>query len=162
MSKKKISTAVLLPELQATSSQKIKRMSIFRYIPLMAVVLILYNLLSLQYSSPAEAFWANIMTTFTLPSGNEIALTYREGFVTFALFVLFVELIKSTVASNAAITEQILSVLAFIGFLIQFLVSPHAAEPTFFILLNISLIEVLAGFVIIVREARKDIHFGGN
>jgi len=60
------------------------------------------------------------------------------------------------------IIEQVLSILVFIAFLIQFLVSPHAAEPTFFLLIIISLVEVLAGFVIIVKEARKDVHFGAH
>lgn len=134
---------------------------IYRYIPFMGVVLLIYNVLSLQYSDPTGSFWEHSMTTISLPSGHSLAITYSEAFIVFALFVLFLELIKSTSASNAMITEQVLSVLVFIVFLIQFLISPHAAEPTFFILIVISLVEVLAGFVIIVKEARKDVHFSG-
>jgi hypothetical protein len=56
--------------------------------------------------------------------------------------------------------EQLFSMLAFIGFLLQFLLTPHAANPTFFILMVISLVETLAGFVILIKVARRDVKIG--
>ncbi|MEO1262344.1 MAG: hypothetical protein AAFZ15_26290 [Bacteroidota bacterium] len=132
-------------------------MAIFRYIPLMGVVLILYNVLAM---SPSFS-WNETFDTMYLPSGGEVALSFSEAFIAFALVVLFVEVIKSTSISNHAITEQVLSVLVFIAFLFQYLNSKEAAEPTFFILTLMSLVEVLAGFIILTKVARRDINFGG-
>jgi len=39
-----------------TTEKVPKRTSLFRYIPFMGVVLVIYNLLSLQYADPNESF----------------------------------------------------------------------------------------------------------
>ena len=135
-------------------------LQIFRFVPLMGVVLLLYNALSLGYSDPGMGFWQHPMLQATLPSGQLIVFSYGVVMITGALFILFIELLKSTSASNAAMVEQTLSTLAFTAFLVQFFVSPHVAEPTFFILLVISLVEVLAGFAILVKVARRDFSVG--
>ncbi len=137
-------------------------MKILRYIPLFGVVLLLYNLFASGPGSAEGFSWDKPWKTIDLPSGAELALSYSEGFIIFALIVLFVEIIKSTSASDQAITEQILSVLVFIIFLLQFLNTKQAPEATFLMLTIMSLIDVLAGFVILTKVARRDINFGGN
>jgi hypothetical protein len=135
-------------------------LKLFRYIPLMGIVLLLYNLFAMSYADSELSFWMEKMMSFTLPSGAVVNLTYGNILILFALLVLLIELIKSTSASNAAVVEQVLSVLAFIAFFIQLLVSPLAAKPTFVILLAISFVEVLAGLVILAKIARRDITIG--
>ena len=137
-------------------------MTILRYIPLMGIVLIIYNLINAGAGSASGFAWGNTWKTMHLPSGAEISLTYSVAFTAFALIVLFIEIIKSTSASNHAITEQILSVLVFIVYLLQFLNSEKVAEPTFLLLTLMSLVEVLACFVILTKVARRDINFGGS
>ena len=132
-------------------------MAIVRYVPLMGIILLLYNIIS----ASSEFVWDNTWKTINLPSGAEVAVSYSEGFIAFSLIVLFIEIIKSTSISNHAITEQILSILIFIIFLLQFLNSSKASEPTFLILTIMSLIDVMAGFVIQTKVARRDINFGG-
>lgn len=132
-------------------------MRLLRIIPLMGVVLLLYNIFALSYSDPNTSFWQQEMLPIHLPSGRTLMLTYGMVFISFAMLVLFIELVKSTTASNAAMIEQTLSTLSSIGFLILFLAFPHAAEPTFFMLLIISLVEMLTGFVIPVKVARIDV-----
>lgn len=136
-------------------------MTIIRYVPLMGILLIIYNVVG-GIGDSAKVTWAETWKTVNLPSGVEVSLSYSEGFIILALIVLFIEIVKSTSASNHAITEQILSVLVFIAFLLQFLNSEKAGEPTFLILTLMSLLEVLAGFVILTKVARRDINFGGN
>ena len=136
-------------------------MSIFRYVPLMGVVLVLYNVISMSPGKGASFNWDKTWDTMHLPSGGSVSLSFSEAFIAFALVVLFIEVIKSTSISNHAITEQVLSVLVFIAFLFQYLNSKAAAEPTFFLLTLMSLVEVLAGFIILTKVARRDINFGG-
>lgn len=133
---------------------------VFRFIPLMGVVWALYNLIVVLYSDPAHSIWSQVIWQYVLPSGGVWRPTFSYLFITFALFVLFIELVKSTTASNAAMIEQTLSTLVFIGLLVQFLLQPKFVESTFFVLLVISLVEVLAGFIIITKVARRDVEIG--
>ena len=137
-------------------------MNIFRYIPLMGVLLALYNIMSRKIGNSSSFSWDNDYLSMSLTNGAEVTLSYSEGFIALGLVVLFVEVVKSTSVSNYGIIEQILSVLVFVIFLIQFLNHELAASPTFFLLTIMSLIDVLAGFVIMTKVARRDISFGGG
>ena len=137
-------------------------MNIFRYIPLMGVLLVFYNLLSRGIGGPANFSWNTDWLILHLPTNKDVVLSYSEGFIILGLLVVFIEVVKSTSITNFGIIEQILSVLVFVVFLTQFLNSEFAAEPTFLILTIMSLIEVLAGFVIMTKVARRDISFGGG
>lgn len=128
-----------------------------RLIPLMGIVLLIYNLVSLAFKNPEVSIWEKQFITFSVSPEGAIRITYGTAIIIFALFILFIELVKSTTASNKAMIEQLFSTLAFIGFLMQFILTPYAAEPTFFVLSAISLVEVLAGFVIMIKVARRDI-----
>ncbi len=131
-------------------------MKIFRFIPLMGIVLLLYNVFALNYSNPTLSLWSQTAFTIALPSNAALSLSYSSIFILFALFILFIELVKSTTASNVAMIEQTLSTFVFVGFLLQLFLSPHVAEPTFFILMTISFVEVMAGFIILLKVARRD------
>lgn len=133
----------------------------FRYIPLMAMVFLAYNAALMMWPDFGPALWDNPFITFRLPSGGIVTLSYSHIIVVAGLGILFIEIVKSTSASQAAMIEQTFSVITFVAFLIQFFVSPSSAEPTFFMLMTISLVEVLAGFIILVKVARRDIAIGG-
>jgi hypothetical protein len=135
-------------------------MKAMRYFPLMGFVLLIYNLIAIMDKDPNLSIWNKTFTTITLSPGNVVTFSNSIALITFALIILFFELVKSTTASNSAMIEQLFSMLAFIGFLLQFLLTPHAANPTFFILMVISLVETLAGFVILIKVARRDVKIG--
>jgi hypothetical protein len=135
-------------------------MKALRFFPLMGLVLLIYNLIALMDKDPNLSIWNKTFTTITLSPGNVVTFSNSIALITFALIILFFELVKSTTASNSAMIEQLFSMLAFIGFLLQFLLTPHAANPTFFILMVISLVETLAGFVILIKVARRDVKIG--
>lgn len=84
-------------------------------------------------------------------------MTYSYALIAVALIALFFELIKSTATKNTAVIEQTVSTLVFVIYPVQFIVSPDAAEPTFFVLGMISMVEMLARFIILISEARRDI-----
>lgn len=135
-------------------------MRALRFFPLMGLVLLIYNLIAWMNKAPNLPIWNKTFTTITVAPGSVVTITNNIALITFALIILFFELIKSTTASNSAMVEQMFSMLVFIGFLLQFLLTPYAAESTFFVLMVISLVETLAGFVILVKVARRDVKIG--
>ena len=50
----------------------------------------------------------------------------------------------------------------FVAALLAFVLSPVFATSTFFFLMILALIDVVAGFIITIRVARRDIGFGGD
>ena len=49
----------------------------------------------------------------------------------------------------------------FIAMLIEFLLVQPAATSTFFLLMAITLVDVLAGFIVGIRSAQRQIEIGG-
>lgn len=79
-----------------------------------------------------------------------------------ALLLLFIELLKSTSTGTAAIFNHALSMLVFIICLVEFLLHPAFATSTFFTILVMSLLDVLAGVVVTIISARRDVEFAGG
>ena len=76
-----------------------------------------------------------------------------------ALVVLFVELLKSTTSPQAAIINHSLSMILFIGCLVEFLLFPAFATSIFFLLMLMVLLDVLAGFIVTIVASRREIDF---
>jgi hypothetical protein len=75
------------------------------------------------------------------------------------LVMLFVELLKSTSTGTSAIFNHALSMLVFIVCLIEFLLHPAFATSTFFLIMIMSLLDVLAGVIVTIVSARRDVEF---
>ena len=76
-----------------------------------------------------------------------------------ALALLFVEIVKATRTSNASVVDHLLSTFVFVAFLVEFLLVRQAASSLFFILMAITLVDVLAGFAVSLRAASRDVNF---
>ena len=76
-----------------------------------------------------------------------------------ALVVLFVEPLKSTTSQKVAIINHSLSMILFVVCLVEFLLAPAFATSTFFLLTLMVLLDVLAGFIVTIVSARRDIDF---
>lgn len=127
------------------------------FLPLLSFVLILYAGLA----AVGVDFAAPLFTLY-LPSGGEWTATVGVAVLTFALFVLFVEILKSTRTGGNSVADHALSMIIFIVCLILFLVWPAAATSEFFLITMISLIDVVAGFSVTIRAARRDYGFGND
>lgn len=79
-----------------------------------------------------------------------------------SLVVLFVELLKSTTSRRIAIINHSLSMVLFIFCLVEFLLFPAFATSTFFLVTLMVLLDVLAGFIVTIVSARRDIEFGDH
>jgi len=76
-----------------------------------------------------------------------------------SLAVLFVELLKSTTSQRVAIINHALSMMLFVGCLVEFLLAPACATSTFFLITLMVLLDVLAGFIVTIVSARRDVDF---
>jgi hypothetical protein len=79
-----------------------------------------------------------------------------------ALILLFFELLKSTSSQKVAIVNHALSMILFIFCLVAFLLFKGFATSTFFLILTMVMLDVLAGFIVTIIAARKDMDFGGH
>ncbi len=128
-------------------------MRVFAAIPLLAFVLVAYNVI----------FWLpgidlpTRLVLFPMPSGALLEMTVADVLIIAALVVLFLETLKSTGAGNVTILDHILSTGVFVLALVEFLLVPEAGNPPFLILVIVCLMDVLAGYAVSLRAARRDV-----
>ncbi len=122
-------------------------------IPLLVFVIAAYTALVL-----AVPVWLDSVL-LVLPLLSGAALPFRGGdlLVVVGLFLLCVEIYRSTSSSSAAILNHVLSLLVFIVALIELLVMPQMASMTFFLILLMALIDVITGFTVTISSARRDL-----
>ncbi len=131
--------------------------------PYLFVPVLIYNLIALfaggekGTDSPAmRAIMDGPAMVIPMLSGVTMQITWGELMVLFAVFFLFVEVIKSTNTGSAGIVNHILSMLLFVFCLMQFLMFPSFATGTYFIITAIVLLDALAGMVVTIISARRD------
>lgn len=126
--------------------------------PFLALVLIAYNVIAFftAYS------WNMVVFELGMLSGAVWRMDLGDTVLMAALLLLFIELIKATRTDASSLWDHALSTLVFIIFLIEFLVVPQAGTSIFFLLTLIALIDVIAGYSITIRAARRDFAVGGQ
>jgi uncharacterized membrane protein len=95
-------------------------------------------------------------------SGGSWKLTWGDIILVITMITLFIELLKATWTSTASLVDHGLSMVLFIIALVCFLLVPQAATSVFFLLLVALVIDVVAGFTIGIRVAKRDIGFGSG
>ncbi|SRR5690606_39476230 len=126
------------------------------YLPLMLLPLIAYNIVAFATAEPLDAEIGRI----SMVSGAEWIITLSDVLILFALAILFFEILKSTRTSAISVVDHILSTTVFIIALVEFLLVGPAGTSTFFIIVMIALIDVMAGFSVTIRSARRDFAIG--
>lgn len=139
----------------------------FAAFPLLALPVLLYNLLVLTIaggyaSADAQARMAGQLFTIHTASRAVWSISISDLLLAAALVVLFVELLKSTTSRQVAIINHSLSMVLFIVCLVEFLLFPAFATSAFFLLTLMVLLDVLAGFIVTIVAARREIDFHGN
>ena len=122
--------------------------------PLLVITFAIYNMIA--FLTPGLTWTANVATVHLI-SGQDWTLTPEDIILTFAILLLGVEVIKATRMGIRGLMDHILSMILFICMLVEFLLVARAGTSTFFILMVISLVDVLAGFIITARTAQRDI-----
>jgi hypothetical protein len=93
-------------------------------------------------------------------SGQNWGLTAGDLLLVIGLVCLFFEVIKSTNTGRSSVIEHMLSTALFVVFLVEFLLVGAAASSTFFILMAMALVDVIAGFTISITGAGRDVTMG--
>src|SRR5215472_17089597 len=102
--------------------------------PLLLIPFAIYNMIA--FLTPGVS-WTAPVTTVHMMSGAEWVLTWEDILLAFAIFLL--------------------SMALFIVMLVEFLLVDRAATSTFFLLMAIALVDVLAGFIVGMRSATRQI-----
>lgn len=134
-----------------------------RALPLILIVVILYNAVVLWGGPDAVATLNHaVLPKITMPSTGAWQMTVGDLLMVLMLVTLFIELLKSTWTSVASLLDHGLSMLVFVLALVEFIVVPKCATSTFFFILLATLIDVVAGYTIGIRVARRDLSIGQN
>ena len=126
--------------------------------PLLLVPFAIYNMIA--FLTPGVG-WSSAVTTVHMMSGQDWVLTWEDILLAFAIFLLWVEIIKSTRIGPRTVMDHILAVTLFIAMLVEFLLVQRAGTSTFFLLTAIALVDVLTGFIIGMRGALRRIEIEG-
>lgn len=134
----------------------------FAAFPLLALPVLFYNALVLTLpqglKSPlAQDQMARELVRIPTASGGSWPVETGDVLVFAALLILFIELLKSTASRRIAIINHSLSMIMFIACLVEFLLLPAFATSTFFLITVMVLLDVLAGFIVTIASARRDI-----
>jgi hypothetical protein len=138
--------------------------AMFSIFPLILVPVLIYNIIAFVGSGlqGAEAVRARISAkVFEVPmaSGVQWLVTWGDLLLFVAMVLLFIELLKSTSTGSQAIFNHAMSMLVFIICLIEFLLHPAFATSVFFLIMMMSLLDVLAGVIVTIVSARRDVEF---
>jgi hypothetical protein len=124
--------------------------------PLLLLPFVIYNIVAFIFVLPPD-IWTSQAAAVPMMSGQIWKLTWEDIFLAASIVLLWVEIIKSTRIGARVIMDHVLAMLLFIGMLVEFLLVKRAATSTFFLLLTIGLVDVLAGFIIGIRGSQRQV-----
>lgn len=136
----------------------------FAAFPLLALPVVVYNLMLLTFeggfkATDAQSQISRELFSIHMTSGGSWPVNIGDLILAGSLVVLFVELLKSTNSHKVAIINHSLSMVLFVVCLVEFLLLPGFATSTFFLLTLMVLLDVLAGFIVTIVSARRDVDF---
>ena len=120
--------------------------------PLLLIPFAIYNMIAFLTLGVA---WTAPVTTVHMMSGENWVLTFEDLLLAFSIFLLWIEIIKSTRMGMRSIMDHVLAMALFIAMLVEFLLVRQAGTSTFFLLMIIALVDVLAGFIVSIRSAQR-------
>jgi len=130
-------------------------------IPLMLIPFILYNLdMFGLFGGGGTASLQKEVFRDHMVSGADWTMSLGDVFIVISLVILFMEIFKATRRSSVALLDHLFSLVLFVVFLVEFLLVKGAATQIFFILMLISLVDVVAGFTVSIKSAGRDVSIG--
>lgn len=125
-------------------------LSVFNIFPKMLIPVIIYAAVAFLGFLDTELF------TIGLPSGDW-SLTTADLILIVGLVFLFIEMIQSAGSGTATLLNHGLSMATLLLGILLFLLVPQFATSAFFLLIMMSLMDVVAGFSITAIAARRDL-----
>ena len=148
---------MVIVEPEQRTARSYQRSGWLSTVPLLAFVVAAY----VAFAAGGADF-ALTRFTVSMPSGAAWNISLGDMMLAFSLFVLFFEVLKSTRTGGNSVVDHALSMMVFVACLILFLVWPPAGTSLFFLIMLTSLVDVIAGFSVTIRSARRDYTVGGE
>jgi hypothetical protein len=127
-------------------------MILLRAFPFLALLVIAYNALIVFGSRPTGV----VVGEARLPSGDLWGISTGDVFVVTALVLLFVELVSAG-ARTVSLINHALSLVVLLVCVVEFLLVQGCGTPEFLFITLIVAVDVIAGYSISVRLARRDL-----
>ena len=131
--------------------------------PLLIIPVFIYVLVSL--TAGAAGTQARLGSTlFSIPmiSGGRFVFTIGDLVLLAGLVFLFIEILKAARTKSDAIVNHSLSIVLLLFSVIGFLAFPGFGTPVFFLLMVMTLLDVVAGPIVSIVAARRDFGIGQN
>ncbi|MEM8986428.1 MAG: hypothetical protein AAGC95_06860 [Pseudomonadota bacterium] len=122
-------------------------------LPLLFLGLLYYTAIVFTVGAP---FLDKTFFTINMMSGDIWVLTHGHVFIMVSLGLLFVELIRSTKTGAGSIINHARSMGVFVIGLLLFVMVKGFGNSIFFIFLLMTLLDVMAGFIVTIVTARRD------
>jgi hypothetical protein len=126
--------------------------------PLLLIPFAIYNIIA--FLMPGVT-WTGVVATVHMVSGADWTMSVGDILVALAIILLCGEVMKSTRIGVRTVVDHSLSLILFLGMLVEFILVKQAATATFFLLLVVSFIDVLGGFAVTLRSAQRDLTVEG-
>ncbi|HET7381499.1 MAG TPA: hypothetical protein VFJ59_02780 [Pseudolabrys sp.] len=126
--------------------------------PLLLVPFAIYNIIA--FLMPGVT-WTGVVSTVHMVSGADWIMSVGDIVIALAILLLCGEVLKSTRIGIRTVVDHALSLILFLGMLVEFLLVKQAGTATFFLLLVVSFIDVLSGFAVTLRSAQRDLTVEG-
>jgi hypothetical protein len=122
--------------------------------PLLLIPFAVYNMIA--FLTPGVG-WTTPVTSVHMMSGEDWVVTWEDMLLAFSILLLAIEILKSTRMGMRSIVDHVLAMALFIAMLVEFLLVRQAGTSTFFLLMMIALVDVLGGFIISIRNSRRQV-----
>ena len=122
--------------------------------PLLVIPFAIYNMIA--FLTPGVS-WTDAITAVQLTSGATWSVTAEDMLIALAIILLPLEILKATRIGVRSVVDHVLSMVLFVVMLIEFLLVRQAGTSTFFLLMMISVVDVLGGFIVTLRTAQRDL-----
>ena len=128
-------------------------------IPLLLLPFAIYNIVA--FFMPGMAWTAPVFSVHMI-SGATWTMSAGDLLIAFAILMLFGEVMKSTRIVLRTVVDHGLSLVLFLAMVVEFILVPQTSTGTFFVLLVLSFVDVLGGFVVTLRSAQRDLSIEGT
>ncbi|HEX3756287.1 MAG TPA: hypothetical protein VHV26_14545 [Rhizomicrobium sp.] len=127
--------------------------------PTILVAVVLYSIVALVGGLSHHDIQSWLSDAFQLKmfSGDLWRISVGDLFVLAALAMLFIEVVKATRTSQREILNHAFSMLTFVVALVEFITLHGFATSVFFLIMVMTLFDVVAGYTISIVTARRDL-----
>ncbi|MGC1464197.1 MAG: hypothetical protein WA792_00535 [Pseudolabrys sp.] len=126
--------------------------------PLLLVPFAIYNIIA--FLMPGLS-WTAPLITIHMASGADCTMSAGDIVVVIGILMLFGEVMKSTRIGFRTVVDHGLSLVLFLGMLVEFILVKQASSSTFFLLLVIGFVDVIGGFAVTLRSSQRDLTVEG-